>query len=194
MEVIYKNPSDRIKNLQVEKVYEVRSENGDWYAILNDAGKEANYHRKLFEVIPVPPPERIWSIGEIRLTNQDGNHGNYNVPILLNEVEEGILPLYLNSVNISCGIVYIGSIQTAIDILESEDMPTSRKAELLAEALQSVLVRHNVRFGIISVTNAVEDFIELLKNHLGDRATTTPWKVNPNSGNEICVMVIEKED
>jgi len=194
MEVIYKNPSDRIKNLQVEKTYEVQSENGDWYTILNDAGKEANYHRRLFEVVPVVPPERIWSIGEIRLTNLNEDHGNYNVPILLNEVEEGVLPLYLNSTNISCGIVYIGSIQTAIGILKSKDIPTSRKVELLAEALQRVLVYHNVRFGIISVTNAVEDFIELLKNHLGDRATTTPWKVNPNSGNEICVMVIEKED
>ena len=189
MEVIYKNFSDKIKNLQVEETYEVLSENGDFYTILNKAGKEANYHKRLFEVVPVIPPEPIWGLGEVR---SEGDR--QYISVLRNGAEELELKCYGNATNISCGIYYIGDIQTIIADLGAIDIPYSRQVELLAEALQSIIRNIGVRFGIISVTRDVQDFIDLLKEHFGEVATTTPWRVNLNSGNEICVMVIERKD
>ena len=174
-------------------------EDGDFYLVVNDNGKNVRYYRDLFEdvqiavqppVIPEPPrrteQDCINSIninnGLIRYTDINNN----NVSFEWNYGYSGT--------DISCGIAQLYRIDDLMNLIlnhvdtNDNDFEDLIK-ELFVKTLKSVIGTRENRFVLISTAynDECEDFYHYLSNlsHV-----ETEWLNNPNSGNEIKMWTI----
>lgn len=177
-------------------------EDGDFYLVVNDNGKNVRYAQDLFEdvqvvvqqpVIPEPP----------RRTEQDcinsiDVHGR---TISYTDINNNNISFEWNygysDTNISCGIEQLYRIDDLMNlILDNVDTDDNDFEDLIKElfvrTLKSVISTRENRFVLISTAydNEFEDFYRYLSelSHV-----ETGWMVNPNSGNEIKMWTINNE-
>ena len=177
-------------------------EDGDFYLVVNDNGKNVRYAQDLFEdvqvvvqqpVIPEPP----------RRTEQDCiNSININGRIIsYTDINNNNISFEWNygysDTNISCGIDQLYGIDNLMDlILDNVDTDDNDFEDLIKElfvrTLKSIISTKDNRFVLIST--AYNDEYEDFYNHLGDLSCAeTDWLENPNSDNEIKMWTINNE-
>lgn len=177
-------------------------EDGDFYLVINDNGKNVRYSQDLFEdvqvvvqqpVIPEPP----------RRTEQDCiNSININGRIIsYTDIDNNNISFEWNygyaDTNISCGISQLYRIDNLITSILSNVNTNDNDfedliKELFVRTLKSVISTMDNRFVLISTaySDECEDFYHYLSNlsHV-----ETEWLENPNSGNEIKMWTINND-
>lgn len=177
-------------------------EDGDFYKLTNDNGKNVRYAQDLFEdvqvvvqqpVIPEPP----------RRTEQDCiNSINVNGRIIsYTDIDNNNISFEWNygysDTSISCGINQLYRIDDLMDsILDNVNTDDNDFEDLIKElfvrTLKSVISTKENRFVLIST--AYNDEYEDFYSYLDELSQVeTEWLENPNSGNEIKMWTINNE-
>lgn len=197
------------------KIYPIAGETRDFYSLLNDNNVGVRYAKRLFEVVPddavtrtprtapVPPPPPVRTERDLVQSIQIIN-GQVSFTDSENVVQTIEDQFNRNDSAISCGVKQISGINAQIDEidrffdLEEDDFLTIRKA-LFNKCIEHYVQRQyltGVIFGILSTntsgtdnrTEADEDMLSILDNIA---ISNTPSLVNPNTGREIKVWVLQ---
>lgn len=177
-------------------------EDGDFYLVVNDNGKNVRYYRDLFEdvqivvqppVIPEPPRRTEQDcINSININDRIVSYTDINNDNVSFEWNYG----YSDS-NISCGINQLYRIDNLMElILNNVDTNDNDFEDLIKElfvrTLKSVIGTKENRFVLIST--AYGDEFEDFYRYLSDLSCVeTEWLDNPNSGNEIKMWTINND-
>ena len=177
-------------------------EDGDFYLVVNDNGKNVRYAQDLFEdvqvvvqqpVIPEPPRRTEQDcINSININGRTISYTDINNNNISFEWNYGY-----SDTNISCGIEQLYRIDNLMNSI-SDNVNTDGNdfedlvEELFVRTLKRVISTRENRFVLIST--AYNDEYEDFYNHLGDLSCAeTDWLENPNSGNEIKMWTINNE-
>lgn len=186
----------KTKNLTLGGNYDVLDQTDEKYKILNDGGNEAEYYKKLFDVVPEVEPAPREVLGTVYQGKDDNNLHTFQVTIDgVNHAQITILEI--DSVAGSCGVTSYSGITELLETLNStaEDIERDvEEAEVIEVFISAVkeLIAGADSVSVFSSTVENEDVESYGAAIIALRALDTAIfyveTLNNESGNRIFIL------
>lgn len=181
--------------LTVGNPYEILKQEGEWYFLVNDNGKNVKYAKELFEVEEEAAPRTEQDMIDSITINYDNMNDSYTLAYEDLNGEDQEFDLSWEDEDrsgISCGIgekCGIDSILSviAVNVPQDDDYLNLQKA-LLRKFIQKTVVEDNGKaMHLISTTTSQDTDLLSVLDDMSDLVTEE--KLNPNSNNRIKMWV-----